>query len=223
MGTRTYEQSLTFFKHKTESRGDNRELYKTPYVVIHDIVDSLLEEYPSLRDKHWIDPCAGDGRWEHVIVNEFGLECKSYDIQPLAKNVIQEDFLTSVHSGDDLFFIGNPPFSLLKRFINRALSMAESCYFLGGSQLITGSLSDKVALLHRFYGAEGNQKDNRSKVNFIDTNGKKVPVWCCGALFDGGGHPKMERVSVQRDGYDFATSPKCFCYEDLRVISLRGD
>lgn len=218
---RTYEQSLTFFKHNTATRGNNRELYKTPHKVIRDIVDSLLQEYPDLRDKRWIDPCAGDGRWEQTI-QEFGIKCKSYDIQPLNKNVLEADFLTSVYQGDDLFFIGNPPFSLLKRFVSRALSMAESCYFLGGSQLITGGLSDKVALLHRFYGAEGAQKDNRSKINFIDTNFKSVPVWCCGALFDHIGHSKFDRSKEQRDDFDFAASPKCFCFMDSRVISLKG-
>ena len=218
---RTYEQSLTFFKHKTDSRGDGRELYKTPHRIIFRIVDNLLSECPELRQKHWIDPCAGDGRWENIL-RMFDINCESFDIKPLAPDVYTQDFLTSDFKGD-CFFIGNPPFSMLKQFVDKALSMAESCYFLGGSQIITGTLSDKVALLHRFTGAEGKQSDERSKVLFEDSNGCQVPVWCCGALFENGKHTGFWRCN-HLYGFDrFAVSPKVFCVDDERIIRLKGN
>ena len=71
-------------------------------------------------------------------------------------------------------------------------------------------------LLHRFEGAEGNQKDVRSKIAFIDTNDKKVNVWCCGAIFDKNKHEKFIRGKELKEGY-FRTSVQCFCKEDDRV------
>lgn len=220
MGKRTYEQSLTFFKRDTSKRGDGRELYKTPYIIIERIVENLLSEYPELKNKFWIDPCAGDGRWEDVI-KKYDIKCKSYDLTPLNNNVVQQDFLTSSFTEDNLFFIGNPPFSLVKQFVKKSLEMADSCYFLGGSQVITGTLSNKVRLLHRFEGVEGNQKDLRSKISFVDTLDKEVYIWCCGALFDNTEHKTFNRSREYIPNY-FATGVKCFCEPDDRIRCLYG-
>lgn len=218
MSKRTYEQSLTFFKRNTNNRGEGRELYKTPVHLIKQIVESLLMARPDLVKKVWVDPCAGDGRWGKVI-KSYGIKCLSYDIEPLTEDVIKGDFMT-LSVPDKSFIIGNPPFSKLKEFINRALVLTNECYFLGGSQVIAGTLSNKVSLLHRFEGYEGNQRDKRSKVKFVDTLGKEVLVWCCGALFDGFNHTKF-RYSDELVKGSFRTSVKRYCIEDTRVISLK--
>lgn len=218
---RTYEQSLTFFNtRKTDQRGFSRELYATPVSIIEQIVDSILANYPELRQYTWIDPCAGDGRWERVIKAR-GINCLSYDIHPLSDTVKEWDFLQvpATEYDSKKFYIGNPPFSLLKQFVNKSLELADICYYLGGSAIITGTLSDKVELLHRFSGAEGNQKDSRSKILFEDTLGKLCPVWCCGAVFDKNTHSKYKRVDTLSDE-TFAVSPTTHCYVDGRTIEL---
>lgn len=215
---RTYEQSISFFANrKTTNRGNNRELYNTPYNIIFSIISNLLIVYPFLTNKKWIDPCAGDGRWAEVI-KEFGIECDSYDIEPLNNKVKKQDFFTST-TYKDCFYIGNPPFTMVKQFVDKSLETADLCYFLGGSMLLTGSLSDRVKLLHRFEGFEGNQKDKRSKVLFEDTNNEKVIVWCCGALFTNELQNKFQRKEYLVDK-SFAVSPKQFCIEDTRVKKI---
>lgn len=224
MAKRTPEQSKSFFKRETDKRGDGRELYITPIPVIEQIVSSLIKERPELKEKIWIDPCAGDGRWAEVI-KKYGIECSSYDIHPLNKNVKKHDFLNEIKwfPYNKLFFIGNPPFSLLKQFVNMGLLLTDSCYFLGGSQIITGQLADKVDLLHRFEGYEGNQKDKRSKITFIDSNGKDVIVWCCGALFTKKEHNKFNRGENLIDN-SFRVGIKTYCNSDERVVLLnKGD
>lgn len=219
MAKRTYEQSLSFFQTRnTDKRGNNRELYKTPVSVIEKIVDNIIKKRPELTTKLWVDPCAADGRWQEVI-SARGIRCKSFDIAPLSEEVEECNFYEMEKFADDMFIIGNPPFSELKKFVNKALELADECYFLGGSQIITGGLSDKVSLLHRFEGAEGNQKDLRSKITFIDTNDKPVIVWCCGAIFDKKEHEKFNRGKEMKDGY-FRTSVQCFCEEDKRVVKF---
>lgn len=219
---RTYEQSLTFFKRNTPMRGEGRELYKTPYYIIDRIVKSLLANKPDLKDTVWVDPCAGDGRWGKII-NQNGIDCISSDITPLSGNVMQIDFLNNDYYKYDKkhFFIGNPPYSLLSKFIDKSLCLADSCYFLGGSMIMTGKLSPRVDLLHRFYGAEGNQKDNRSKVAFQDTNGNNVFVWTCGALFNNKNNKTFNRYDTMREN-TFRVSVKSFCEEDSRVLSIKA-
>lgn len=216
---RTYEQSLSFFQTRhTEKRGCNRELYKTPLYIIERIVDSIIEYYPQLKDVLWIDPCAGDGRWEEVIKSR-GIRCKSYDIEPLVDSVTQLDFYEMKPFDESVFIIGNPPFSHLKKFVEKALSISDKCYFLGGSQLITGGLSSRVEFLHRFEGAEGNQKDIRSKIIFEDSNGKNVVIWCCGAIFSKDDHSLFTRHGELGEN-TFRTSVQCHCENDERVVAI---
>lgn len=218
---RTYEQSLSFFKRNTDNRGFGRELYKTPDYIIRLIVEDILNRKPYLFNKLWIDPCAGDGRWEKII-REYDVNVKSFDIEPLDKIVEQQDFY-EYNTEEDIFIIGNPPFKQLKKFINKSLSLCNECYFLGGSQIITGTLSNKVSLLHRFEGFEGNQKDKRSKIKFIDTFDKDVLVWSCGAIFDNIEHNNFTHTDVFSIN-SFRTSVKKYCIEDERVVSLKkGD
>lgn len=219
MNKRTPEQTKSFFKRITKNRGEGRELYKTPLKVIKDIVDSIILNYPELKSKLWIDPCAGDGRWEEVIKSR-GIKCQSYDLQPLNNNVKQADFLIKEDYGENIFIVGNPPFSLLEKFVEKALKLTNKCYFLGGSQIITGKLSTKVDLLHRFEGFEGNQKDLRSKVVFKDTNDKDVIIWCCGAIFDRGVNRNFIRNNYKNES-SFRVSIQNYCEQDDRVITIK--
>lgn len=208
--------SRQFFKRYTVYRGDGRELYFTPINTIEKIVKSLITLKPELKEKTWVDPCAGDGRWEQVI-NGFGIKCYSFDIKPLTSFVTKRDFLEdNFNEFKKIFFIGNPPFSLLTDFIGKALYLTDSCYFLGGSQIITNFLSSKVSLLHRFEGYDGNQKDLRSKLVFNDTLNKQLEIWCCGAIFNKRFH-KNFKMEKEKSSNNFRVSIQNFCVEDERV------
>jgi hypothetical protein len=221
---------MKFSEHKTESRGVGRELYKTPIELIEKIVDSLLTERPSLRGYIWCDPCAYDGRWEEVIHSK-GVQCFSADIEPASPSVLKNDFLKNelkcqavcgamVLPVSKIFFIGNPPFSLVGKFIERAFEYTDKCYFLGGSARLTGSISNKVSLLHRFEGYTGNQKDLRSKVVFEDTNGEDVSVWCCGALLDKNvNNKRFEIIKDRHNGFAVGAISSAIPDERVKVIS----
>ena len=211
--------SKNFFKRYTAFRGENRELYFTPINTIEKIIKSLVTLRPELREKTWVDPCAGDGRWEQVI-NGFGIKCYSFDIKPLTSFVTKRNFLKDNYSEfKNIFFIGNPPFSLVNEFVDKALYLTDSCYFLGGSQIITNSLSSKVSLLHRFEGFEGNQKDLRSKIAFTDTLNKELLIWCCGAIFNKRFH-KNFKMEEEKSLTNFRVSIQNYCMPDERVAVI---
>lgn len=216
---RTPEQARSFFNVRhTESRGDGRELYKTPVPLVGAIVDSILLHRPELSERTWIDPCAGDGRWGDVI-RDRGVKCIDFDLHPLRDGIVEQDFTTATFDDGNLFFVGNPPFSMVGKFVERSLLFTDSCYFLGGGRMIANTLGSKVSLLHRFEGFEGNQRDGRSKAWFHDTNGKDVIIWCCGAIFDGNAHSPFH-ISREMDGNSFAVGVHCFCEEDERVVAI---
>ena len=217
-----------YFNHKTSTRGENRELYYTKHEDIRKIIQYLVEKIPALLDYEWVDPCAGDGRWEEVA-KDFGIKIHSYDIEPQADFVEKRDFLQTCW--DDLerdldkpiFFIGNPPFSKLKEFVEYAIKYVDFCYFLGGPQIITGSLGPKVLVLHRFEGYEGNQKDKRTKLVFTDSNGNDVKIWTVGALF---GRHKIKEFDVVEKSIPpitFKIYPGKYVVEDFRVRKIKKD
>lgn len=217
---RSREQSLSFFNTRmTSSRGDERELYRTPVALVDSILCSLFQKHPELIDKTWIDPCAADGLWVERSKLLGVKKSISYDIVPLNSSVIKQDFLLLDSIPANSFIIGNPPFSLVKQFVKKALSLTDTCYFLGGSALLTGALSSSCSLLHRFEGAEGRQTDVRSKAVFTDTSGNGVLVWTCGCLFDRNSHQKFERVNSKVDG-TFRVGVYNYCVPDDRVVAI---
>lgn len=119
-----------FFIHNTKYRGEGRSLYITPTGIIKYVIEDLISKFPDLKTKLWIDPCAGDGRWGK-IASVYGIECIGYDIEPLDPNVHRLDFLNQrLPITDNIFIIGNPPYNLADKFVNRALSVTDMCYFL---------------------------------------------------------------------------------------------
>jgi hypothetical protein len=219
---RTKEQSLTFFQTRnTNDRGDERELYNTPIHLIDQIISSLLENVPELKDKVWIDPCAADGIWLERAKLKGIKSCLNYDLKPLKSDVKEQDFLQLESVPENSFIIGNPPYSLVKEFIDKALELTDICYFLGGSMKLTGAQSSKCKLLHRFEGAEGNQIDLRSKAIFVDTNDKKVIVWTCGTLCDKEKHPTFIRHKERVDS-SFRVGIYNYCSFDKRIYIINA-
>lgn len=212
--------SKEFFKRNTHNRGNGRELYFTPTETIEKIVKDLILYDNTLKDRVWVDVCAADGRWGEII-NSKGIKCLSYDIEPLSEKVLQQDFL-KMGKMENIFIIGNPPFSLLKKFIWKSFILTDMCYFLGGSQIITGQLSRKVKMLHRFVGYEGKQKDNRSKLIFKDTLNNDILIWCCGGLFVNRLYPNL----IQKECFEeksFRVSIQNYCLMDNRVREISNE
>ncbi len=222
---RTKEQSLSFFQTRnTKDRGEERELYKTPIHLIDRIIDSLLKNFPELKEKVWIDPCAADGIWLERAKLKGIKTCLNYDLKPIKKGVKKQDFLKLKSVPENSFIVGNPPYSLVKEFIEKALELTDICYFLGGSMKLTGALSSKCKLLHRFEGAEGNQVDLRSKGTFVDTNGKKVIVWTCGALCDNKNHPLFVRhKEIVENSFRVGIYNYCSFDKRIHIIKDKND
>jgi len=121
-------------KETINKRGRNRELYFTKIEDIRMIIKLLLEKEPKLKKLKWHDPFAADGRWSKVA-KEFGIDCYSSDIKPLNKDVHKLDAFHIIPQPDTLY-IGNPPFSLAKKFVKHfkykcAFIMQSSCFSLG--------------------------------------------------------------------------------------------
>lgn len=189
------------------------DLWLTP----PDVIDKFFE-LTKLNKNECLDPCASDGRW----LDGKGL---SIDILPMTKNVKRQDFLTL--KKEDLpenikTVVGNIPFCLLDEFVNKALELANDCYFLVSGDTILKHFPDNIEHIYIFSGLEGNQKDNRSRCEFDVPFLMKSALWCCIAHITKEKQPRWTVESnisneEKRDGFHVALGKNTFIKSDVEV------
>jgi len=155
-----------------KSRGKNKELYFTKIDDIRLCIKLLLEKEPDLKNLKWHDPFAGDGRWSDVA-KEFGIACFSSDIEPLNNDVHRLNAFDIAPQADTLY-IGNPPFSLAKKFVKH---FNHKCAF------IMQSASFSCGVKHLWYFNKWN-KSNHSELKFILDDNSELAVFCFFSYFD---------------------------------------
>lgn len=199
-------------------RDTSTELYKTEVSVINDIVKNILFLYPKLKDKIWVDPFADVGQWGSVF-SLYDIKHFSYDIRKTENaNVVQKDFF-ELELNENMFVIGNPPFKLTKKIADKLIKNKSDFFLLGGSSIWTNTLSKHVNKLFVFEGFEGNQKDKRTKLKFLDSNNNKVMIWCVGALsiFD-----DENKISISFEDKNIATSPFKGIQLNENIVSIKN-
>ena len=146
------------------------DLWLTPQNVIKQFF-----ELSGLNKEECLDPCASDARW-------LGSKGMSIDILPMKKNVIKKDFLKLKKeeiSSKIKYIVGNLPFSLMDKFINKSLDLVDNCYFLVNGDTIFKHFPNNIKDIYIFSGLEGNQKDNRSRCEFDVPFLIKSALWAC--------------------------------------------
>lgn len=167
-----------------QAQGDQnqRDQICSPKIVVNDLwltPQQVINDFFALTQLDLnlcLDPCASDGRWLKT-------QGWSIDVLPMTKFVDQRDFLTLTKSEFQAkglkHIVGNPPFSLLKQFVNHALDLAGECYFLVNGDTIFKHFPHQIKTIYIFNGLEGNQKDYRSRCEFDVPFLIKSALWCC--------------------------------------------
>lgn len=189
------------------------DLWLTPINVINKFFDIT-----KLNKSECMDSCACDDRW----LNGNGY---SIDILPMTKNVIQKDFLTITKNDvpkNIKTIIGNLPFSLLNKFVTKALELVGDCYFLVNGDTIFKHFPDNIEHIYIFSGLEGNQKDNRSRCEFDVPFLIKSALWCCIVHITKENQKQwtieknIDNVT-KKDGYHIALGKNVFIKSDVLV------
>ena len=99
-----------------------------------------------------IEPSAGNGSFAPII-SELCKDCRMYDLQPEADNIVKQDFLKldySKFSNKNVHIVGNPPFgrqsSLAIKFIRYSALFCKSISFILPKSFKKDSLQNKVPL-----------------------------------------------------------------------------
>lgn len=93
-------------------------------------IDYLVKEGVNIEKVKFIEPSAGGGVFmKYLPKNKLGL-----DVEPEAEGIIKQDFLTYKPDGDNIVFIGNPPFGragmLARAFIERCFLFSKYVGFI---------------------------------------------------------------------------------------------
>lgn len=112
------------------NRGDvrrERDAYQTPVWA----VEAIVREIAWGTCPRVLEPCAGDGVISNYIDLKIGhAEVTAFDIEPSSSRMKQQDFLEYSHWWPFDFCITNPPFSLAKEFIDKALEVSNCAIML---------------------------------------------------------------------------------------------
>lgn len=190
-----------------------KDLWLTPQSVIDDFF-----ELTKLDKNTCLDPCAADGRW-------LGDKGYSIDILPMSKDVHKQDFLTLTKEdipSNIKTIVGNLPFSLLDKFVNKAFELYDDCYFLVNGDTIFKHFPKNIEHLYIFSGLEGNQKDNRSRCEFDVPHLCKSQLWCCIVHLTKKEQPdwiieKNLSNDEKRDGYHIALGQNVYIKSDVLI------
>lgn len=180
----TVEENAALNQAGLQYQGEKatRDQLCSPKIIVNDlwltpqqVIDDFFQISGLDRNQCW-DPCASDGRW----LKQQGW---STDVLPMSAEVEQQDFLTTTKAQFQArglkHIVGNPPFSLLKAFVNHALDLAGECYFLVNGDTIFKHFPNQIKTIYIFNGLEGNQKDYRSRCEFDVPFLIKSALWCC--------------------------------------------
>lgn len=128
--------------------------FYTKIEVAKQCYDFLIQTLPSIEDKLFLEPSAGDGSFLHYLKNYIAI-----DIKPECQGVIQQDFLKYETDNENLITIGNPPFGSRSKmaidFFNHASKFSDVIAFIVPVSFMKWSvqknLSNDFALLDYFY------------------------------------------------------------------------
>lgn len=108
-----------------------REVAKEQFFTTEENVNECLKHLDLNSYDKIVEPSAGNGSFSNKIEN-----CIAYDIEPLAENIIKQDFLELKFekNNERILVIGNPPFgrqsSMAVKFINKAAEFADTIAFI---------------------------------------------------------------------------------------------
>lgn len=139
--------------------------------------ERLLEALPSVSDKHFIEPSAGDGSFFSLLPHD---QRTGIDLDPRGDGIKKADFLKwepKRLNPDSCVIIGNPPFgkrsTLAIDFFNHGARMADTIAFIVPRQFQKYSVHSKLDTNFRLIKDFDLQEDA-----FRTPNGKDYRVRC---------------------------------------------
>jgi predicted RNA methylase len=139
-------------------RVTGKEQYYTPKEIAHELVVDVMDTVKDnsgtflleVGNPLWVEPAGGTGSFVDVV-EKFGYEVWSCDIEPKHKDVLLGDFLNtdlSEFESRNIIVYGNPPFgrnnSLSVKFFNKSAEVAEYIAFIVPRSWRKWSIQDRL-------------------------------------------------------------------------------
>lgn len=133
---------------------NNLDKFYTQPAVAKQCYNFLLNLYPEIEDKKFLEPSAGCGYFLPYLKHYIAL-----DIKPEGDNIIEQDFFKWIAPSEHFITIGNPPFGqrskLAIQFFNYATNFSDIIAFILPVSFMKWSvqkeLNQKFALVDYFY------------------------------------------------------------------------
>jgi hypothetical protein len=122
----TRKQALFISKENLDKRSKIQDFYQTPAEAVELFLDHPAIKDTILKSSTILEPCCGKLSIVKVL-KKYGYRVKFYDLYQKGSYKLKDFFKEKKHYD---CIITNPPFMLLSEFLDHALKISDSVYFL---------------------------------------------------------------------------------------------
>ena len=199
-------------------RKNTKDQFYTNERVATECVERVIELLPVTREYRWVEPSAGNGVFLRSLPASF--DSIGVDIEPKAKGILSQDYLTWQPPMGKSIVFGNPPFgrqsSLAKAFISK------SCAFATVIAFILPKSFTKPSMVRAFDRTFHLLQSTELEKNSFVVNGEPYDVPCVFQIWQKRETERLLEEKIEPRGFDYVKPTEPYHVAFRRVGGLAG-
>jgi hypothetical protein len=199
-------------------RKNTKDQFYTNERVATECVERVMALLPVTREYRWVEPSAGNGVFLRSLPASF--DTIGLDIDPKAKGILLQDYLTWQPPAGKIIVFGNPPFgrqsSLAKAFISK------SCEFATVVAFILPKSFTKPSMYRAFDKSFHLLQSVELEKNSFVVNGLPYDVPCVFQIWQKGETDRLREEKIEPRGFDYVKPTEPYHIAFRRVGGLAG-
>jgi len=201
-----------------KQRTNTKDQFYTNDRVAASCVQRIMELLPLTREYLWVEPSAGNGAFLRPLPASFSTI--GLDIDPKAKGILLQDYLTWQPPAGKIIVFGNPPFgrqsSLARAFISKSCEYATVIAFILPKSFTKPSMAR--AFDRCFHLLQSTELDKNSFV----VNGSPYDVPCVFQIWQKRETERLLEEKIEPRGFGYVKPSEPYHVAFRRVGGLAG-
>ena len=199
-------------------RQNTKDQFYTNERVATECVKRVIELLPETREYRWVEPSAGNGVFLRSLPASF--DRIGLDIDPNAKGILSQDYLTWQPPMGKIIVFGNPPFgrqsSLAKAFISK------SCEYATVIAFILPKSFTKPSMVRAFDRSFHLLQSTELEKNSFVVNGAPYDVPCVFQIWQKRETERLLEEKIEPRGFEYVKPSEPYHVAFRRVGGLAG-
>ena len=201
-----------------KQRTNTKDQFYTNDRVAASCVQRIIDALPLTREYLWVEPSAGNGAFLRPLPASYSTI--GLDIDPKAKGILSQDYLTWQPPMGKIIVFGNPPFgrqsSLAKAFISK------SCEYATVIAFILPKSFTKPSMVRAFDRSFHLLQSTELEKNSFVVNGAPYDVPCVFQIWQKRETERLLEEKIEPRGFDYVKPSEPYHVAFRRVGGLAG-